>query len=92
LPGAGILGDISIFIRKGDAKLNHLEQVHVASQGLIVIVGRCAKVAFKLILFRSDVSPPTLLRVFHLMDHQVLWKRLQHTNRSGNNARELCVL
>lgn len=53
LPGAGILGDISIFIRKCDAELNHLEQVYVTSQGLIVIVRRRAKVAFRSILFRN---------------------------------------
>lgn len=46
LPGTGILGNVPVFIRKSDAQLNHLEQVHIASQGLIVIVGRCAKVAF----------------------------------------------
>lgn len=47
LPCASILGDISIFICKGNAQLDHLEQIDIAAQSLIVIVSRGAKVAYE---------------------------------------------
>lgn len=46
LPCACVLGHIAIFVRKGNAKLDHLEQIHVASKCLVVIVGRCPKIAY----------------------------------------------
>lgn len=46
LPCACILGHIAIFVRKSNAKLDHLKQIHVASKCLVVVVGRCPKVAY----------------------------------------------
>lgn len=47
LPCAGILRDISVFVCKGNAQLDHLEQIDIAAQSLIMIVGRGAKVAYE---------------------------------------------
>lgn len=47
LPCAGILGYISVLVCKGNAQLDHLEQINITAQCLVVIVCRGAKVAYE---------------------------------------------
>ena len=45
LPRAHVLGEIPLRVRKRQSQLNHLEQVHVAPQRLVVVIRRRPKVA-----------------------------------------------
>jgi len=66
LPGAGILWHIAILVREGDTKLDHLQKINITPEGLILVIRRCAKRAYRITVERSALSTLRFAPLYHL--------------------------